>query len=71
MTHLVLVEEGDRKDRLDFRCPVYSRQYFERKKARNVRCVFMKTDVENPVYEDWILLEDFYPLGENNENNKH
>jgi len=61
MPYLVLVEEGDLCDRLDFRCPVYSRQYFESKKAQNIRCVLMKTDVENPVYEDCVLIEDFYP----------
>ena len=61
MTYMVLVEESDRKDRLDFRCPVYSREYFESKKTQNIRCVLMKTDIDNPVYEDWILLEDFYP----------
>jgi len=61
MTYMVLVEEKDRKDRLDFRCPVYSRQHFESKKAQNIRCVFLRTDIDNPDYKDWILLEDFCP----------
>ena len=61
MTYLVLVEEGDRKDRLDFRCPVYSRQHFERKKAQNIRCVLMQCETNSPMFKDWTMLEDFYP----------
>ena len=59
--YMVLVEEASRKDRLDFRCPVYSRQHFENKKAQNIRCVFLQTGIDNPDYKDWTLLEDFYP----------
>ena len=59
--YMVIVEEKDRKDRLDFRCLVYSRQHSEDRKAQNIRCVLMQTNIDNPDYKDWILLEDFCP----------
>ena len=66
MTYLVLVEEGDRKSKSPYVCPVYSRQHFERKKAKNIRCVLMQCETNSPVFEDWTMLEDFYPKGVNN-----